>query len=384
MSNQLFETNQLENLLDAYLDFGVPELGELRDGYIVAKRSNNEMLVDIGAKSEGIIPGDEYDQLSDEQQEALTIGSEIRVCVINPEDDNGNIIVSHVRVAEQEDWLRAEELQKSQEPCEVKFIGCNRGGVLAQLGTLRGFIPASQLGQQHQINRQSSPIDQLRQLVGQSANVLVLESDPEQGRLIMSELSAEQMGRAEKRSTRIAELDEGGIYKGKVINVTDFGVFVDIGDIEGLVHASELSWKHIRKPQEAFAVGDEVRVSILSVDKDKQRITLSIKQTETNPWEIVEDLYAIGSLVEVTITQLTHYGAFARINDEYRLEGLLHISEMADEHVKTPGEVVKKGEMMTVRVIRIDIDQKQIGFSIKQVAAEQFVESDLVLEEATA
>lgn len=385
MTQEAF-ANNLESLLDDYLDFGVPQAGEIRNGFIVAHRSNNELLVDIGAKSEGIIPNDEFDQLSDSQRANLSVGNEIRVCIMNPEDDSGNIIVSHVKVAEQEDWILAQSHQESQEPCEVKFIGCNRGGILAQLGTLRGFIPASQLGSVHQINRQSSPIEQLRQLVGNTANVVVLEADREQERLIMSELAAEQKGRAARRAVRISELREGGSYNGRVINVTDFGVFVDIGDIEGLVHASELSWKHIRKPGDLYKLGDEVKVSILAIDTEKERITLSIKQTETNPWEVVEDLYPIGALVEVTVTQLAHYGAFARINDEYRLEGLLHISEMASDHIKSPGEVVKKGEILAVRIIRVDTDQKQIGFSIKQIAdgAEQDIDISALMDEAEA
>lgn len=370
------ELHPMESLLDAYLNFGVPKVGDIREGNVVARRSN-EVLVDIGAKSEGIIPGSELVDLSQDQKLDLSIGNSVRVCVMNTEDDHGHLVLSYLKVAEAEDWQVAQDLVESQEPSECRVIGHNRGGLLTKLGSLRGFIPASQLGADHQIKRNMPTDVQLKALVGETLAVKVLEADRDRERLILSELAADQETRESRRATRIAEIDEGAVYDGRVINLTDFGAFIDIGGIEGLVHLSEISWKHFKRPSDVLSVGDTVKVSVLSIDSEKQHINLSLKKQETNPWNEVEALYPIGKLVEVTITQLTRYGAFARINDDFRLEGLIHISELSDEHIKTPDEVVSKGQNATARIIRLDPSQRQIGFSIKQVFSEKYMELDL-------
>ena len=385
MSNKFSGNNSqsLDSLLDAYLDFGVPQAGELRDGYLIAKR-NNELLVDIGAKSEGIVPSSEVEQLSPEQQAALIIGSEIRVCVVDPEDENGNVVLSYLKVAEEQDWLQAEILQKSGEPCLCTIVAANRGGILAQLGSLRGFIPASQLATANQPRRANMAVEQLKKLVGKRLSLIVMEADRQQERLIMSEIAAEQRTKDEKRLGRFQEIKVGDLCDGEVINITDFGAFVDIGEIEGLVHTSELSWKHVRKASEVLKVGQKVRVSVIGIDEERKRITLSMKQVEINPWDEVTAIYQVGQLVEVTITQLTHYGAFARINDTYRLEGLIHISELSDDHIKAAADIVKKSQVLAARIIRIDSEQHQIGFSLKQVFSEKFMEIDLAVGAAAA
>lgn len=379
-NNVLTDMQSMEAMLDDYLSFGVPKAGDVREGYIVSSHPS-AVLVDIGAKSEGVISSDELDKLDKKQFQQLAVGNEIRVYIINPEDDSGNIIVSYLKVAEEEDWKKAVELKENAEPTNCAVIGHNRGGLLTRIGSLRGFIPASQLGHQHQIRRNNPADGQLRQLVGKELTVKVLEADQERGKLILSELAAEHEIRASQRSEKLATISVGDKFDGKVINVTDFGAFVDIGGIEGLVHLSELSWKHFSKPSDVVSIGDSVKVSILTVDEKNQRINLSIKQITDNPWQKAVELYPLNALVEVTITQLTRYGAFARINDEYRLEGLIHISELSNEHIKSPDEVVTKGQKVTVRIIRIDSDQKQIGFSLKQVFSDKYVELDLAMSE---
>ena len=371
----------LEALLDSYLGFGVPESGEIREGHIVAER-NGDLLVDIGAKSEGIIPHDEVNILSATQREELMADGPVRVCVVEPEDARGNIILSYLKVSEQEDWEKARGLVESQEICECEVVGYNRGGLLALLATLRGFIPASQLGYQNQLNRAESAESQLKSMVGKTVSIKVLEADQEKGRLILSEMAADKEARASNRAKRMEELAEGMTVEGHVINLTDFGAFIDIGGIEGLVHSSELSWKHVSRPNKVLSLGQEVKVKIIGIDADKQRVTFSMKQLEENPWARLSELYHEGQLLEVTVTQLTRYGAFARINDEFRLEGLIHISELSSDHIKAPDEVVRKGENLTARVIRLDGDNQQIGFSIKQVASEDFLEADLSAAES--
>ena len=371
----------LESLLDSYLGFGVPETGEIREGHIVAER-NGDLLVDIGAKSEGIIPHTEVNTLSKKQRAELQMGAPVRICVIEPEDARGNIILSYTKVTEQEDWTNAIKLAETQEIRECEVIGYNRGGLLAMLGSLRGFIPASQLGYQNQLNRAESAETQLKSMIGQTVNVKVLEADQGKGRLIISEMAADKEARAGNRAKRLSEIEEGQVVEGHVINLTDFGAFIDIGGIEGLVHSSELSWKHVSKPSKVLSLGQEVKVKVIGIDLEKQRITFSMKQLEENPWAQLAGIYEEGQLVEVTVTQLTRYGAFARINDEYRLEGLIHISELSDDHIKSPDEIVKKGDNMTARVIRLDGESQQIGFSIKQVTDEAYLESDLEAAQA--
>jgi small subunit ribosomal protein S1 len=193
----------------------------------------------------------------------------------------------------------------------------------------------------------------------------------------MSERAAAKESRAARRANLLESLQEGEIREGAVVNLTDFGAFIDIGGIEGLVHLSEMSWKRISNPAELVQLGDKVQVYVLSIDQERQRIALSMKRLEADPWSIVDELYQAGQLTEATITKLTKFGAFARLNDEYELEGLIHISEMSEERVNHPRDVVKPGDVVTVRIIRVDPEQRQLGLSLKQVASDKFLEADL-------
>lgn len=365
-----------DTLLDAYLSFDTPAVGEVRQGHVVANRGG-ELLVDIGAKSEGIIPATEYESLTPNQRQVLTVGNEVRVYVVNPEDDRGNIILSYLKVAEDDDWGKAEKHVQSGEVLTSEVTGFNRGGLLVRYGTLRGFVPASQLGFENRVNRGGNTEDQLKSLVGKPIHVKVLEVDRGRGRLILSELEADKLLRDHRRAKRLAELRPGETYEGTVINVTSFGAFVNIGGIEGLVHLSELSWKHVERPADFLKVGDKVRVAVLDINHERERINLSMKQVETDPWQDIYNIYQVGQLVEAIVTQLTQYGAFVQINDDYRFGGLVHISELSDAHVKSPQEVVRKGQTITARIIRIDEAQRQIGLSIKQVFSDKFMDIDL-------
>lgn len=365
-----------DTLLDAYLSFDSPAVGEIRQGYIVANRGG-ELLVDIGAKSEGIIPATEYESLTPYQRQTVSVGNEVRVYVVNPEDDRGNIILSYLKVAEDDDWTNAEKMIRSGEVLTSDVVGFNRGGLLVRFGTLRGFIPASQLGFDNRINRGGVAEEQLKSLVGKQISVKVLEADRNRGRLILSELEADKLLRDHRRAKRLAELHPGDVYEGTVINVTSFGAFVNIGGIEGLVHLSELSWKHVDKPGDMLKVGEKVKVAILDINQERERVNLSIRQVQSDPWQDIYSIYQIGQLVEATVTQLTQYGAFVQINDDYRFGGLIHISELSDAHVKSPQEVVRKGQTITTRIIRIDEAQRQIGLSIRQVFSDKFMDIDL-------
>ncbi len=371
-------SHPMDFLLDEELN--LPSAGEIRSGWVVSQR-NNEILVDIGAKSEGVIGGNEISDMDAETLDKLSVGNEIQVYIVNPEDNNGNIILSYAKAKEEEDWVKAVDFLESQEVCECKVVGFNRGGVLVDVGHVRGFVPNSQLRRDRHIQR-GDQIDKQRAmqaLVGQTLNAKIIEVNRERNRLILSETAASKEIREAQKAEIINNMEVGEVFEGQVVNLANFGAFVDIGGIEGLVHLSELSWKRVSKPSDVLKVGDTVKVSVLKIDHDRQRIALSIKRLEADPWTLIEDTYQIGQLFEATITRLTKFGAFARLNDDYQLEGLIHISEMAEDRVEHPREIVKVDDKVMVRIIRVDAEQRQLGLSLKQVASEKFMESDLAM-----
>jgi small subunit ribosomal protein S1 len=368
-------SHPMEFLLEEELN--LPTVGEIRKGWVV-EHQNNLILIDIGAKSEGMIDSQELATLDKETREKLAIGNEVAVYVSNIEDQDGNIIVSYSKALQEVDWQTANQLLESQDIHKSKVIGCNRGGLLVSLGLLRGFLPNSQINPRRFANRRPTN-EQLQKLIGEVVSLKVIEVDQERNRLILSERAATKEIREERRARLLDEIQEGDEYDGRVINLTNYGAFVDIGGIEGLVHLSELSWKRVSNPADILTVGEEVQVSVLSVDQERQRIALSIKRLEPDPWTLIDELYEEGQLIEANITRLTKFGAFARLNDQYGLEGLIHISELSDGHVEHPREVIKSSDNVMVRIIRIDPDQRQLGLSLKQVASAEYMEADFSL-----
>ena len=360
---------------DFYLD--LPQPGEIREGQVVAHR-DHEILIDIGAKSEGLISGSELEIMDAKARELFSVGNSVPVFIVNSEDRNGNIILSYAKAVEEEDWLKASELLENQEVHQSKIIGYNRGGVLIMLGQVRGFIPASQLSNQRRSSQRTGD-ERLRNLIGEEVTVKVIEVDRSRNRLILSERAAMKEIRAAKRKQILHDLKEGETRDGRVVNLADFGAFVDIGGIEGLVHLSELSWKRVNHPADLLEIGAEVKVYILGVDQERGRVALSLKRLEPDPWTKVKTLYKEGELVEATVTKLTKYGAFARLNDDFALEGLIHVSELSTEHVDMPQDIVESGQVVTARIIRIDPEKRQLGLSLKQVASAEYLEADLAM-----
>ncbi|MCA9961251.1 MAG: S1 RNA-binding domain-containing protein [Anaerolineales bacterium] len=358
-------------------ELNLPTAGEIRQGWVVSQQGN-EILVDIGAKSEGIIPNQEVEKLDKETRDLLSPGSEVLVFVVDPEDQNGNVILSYVKAAQEQDWQLAESLMNTQEVYEGPIIGFNKGGLLIRVGQLRGFVPNSQLELDRFSDRQITP-SQLQKMVGKSLGAKVIEVSKERNRLILSERAAGKELREAKRNRLLDSIQEGDAFDGRVVNLTEYGAFVDIGGIEGLVHVSELSWKRVKKPADILQVGDKVKVAVISVDQDKQRIALSMKRLEADPWSEIDKLYQEGQLIEATITKLTKFGAFARLNDDYELEGLIHISELSEDHVEHPREILKPSDVIMVRVIRIAPEQRQLGLSIKEVSSAKYIEADMAL-----
>ena len=255
--------------------------------------------------------------------------------------------------------------------------GYNKGGLIVRLGKVRGFVPASQLTTRRQRAQGEtlSGEDLRAQLVGQKLQLKIIELDRERNRLILSERAAMREWRRQQKAQLLADLREGDIRRGEVISLCDFGAFVDLGGADGLVHLSELSWRRVAHPSEVLKVGDEVEVYVLNVDRERKRIGLSLKRLQPDPWTQAVNKYTVGQLVEGTITKLVKFGAFARLSDD-DIEGLIHISELSDQHVTHPKEVVKEGDVLTLRVIRVDAQRRRIGLSLKQVASGEYAEAD--------
>ncbi|NLE83276.1 MAG: S1 RNA-binding domain-containing protein [Chloroflexi bacterium] len=354
----------------------IPTAGEIRDG-IIASLTDNQILVSIGAKSEGIISGKEFDAIPKEILATFEVGKAIPVYVITPEDHEGNLILSFARAVEEQSWIEAEELLKSGDSISSIVAGYNKGGLIVPLSTIRGFIPASQLGLSRRFNISgATPEEKFKEFVGEEVEVCVIEVDRQRQRLILSERAASTETRDMIRDKILEDLDEGSVRKGRVTSIADFGAFVNIGGADGLIHLSEMSWDRIDHPNELLKVGEEVEVKVISVDKDRRRIGLSLRALQPDPWNrYVADL-KIGQLVEGEITRLTNFGAFAKLNLPGDLEGLVHISELSDKRIDHPKEILKSGDVVTLRILKIEDKDHRIGLSLRRVDSPAYADMD--------
>lgn len=363
-SNATRNTETMASVNPAALEFKRVKYGDIVRG-VVALVHPNEVLIDIGAKTEAALAQRETEQLARKGFSDLPAGGEILVFVLVGDESEGNVIVSLEKAQAERDWLDAERLMQEQTTVEAQVVAYNKGGVIAALGQVRGFVPASQL---EVAARRSNELveDDLKDLVGKNLKFKIIEIDRARNRLILSERLAMREVRRGQKDRFFDELREGEIRTGTVASIADFGVFVDLGlGIEGLVHISELSWTKTGHPRDLVKVGDQVPVQVLGVDRDKNRVALSMKRLMPEPWSTVEDRYQVGQLVNGTITKLAPFGAFARVDD---LEGLIHISELADRRVNHPKEVVKEGDVLTLRVIKVEPARRRLGLSLKQVS----------------
>jgi len=369
------DSNSMEALLHED-DYGFRSLhrGQIVEGVIVQVRPN-ELLVDVGSKSEGVVMQRELDRLGADNLAEMKEGDTILVYVVSPEDKNGNVILSLSRAQVERDWREAQELFDASEIFPGKVAGFNKGGLIVRVGKVRGFVPASQIVSSPERRKNGSGQDFLSALVGQEMQIKIIEIDRSRNRLILSERAAQRELRKLHKEKLLSELQVDEVRDGQVISLCDFGAFVDLGGADGLVHLSELSWRRVSHPSEVLKVGDEVKVKVLNVDRERRRIGLSLKRLEPDPWSTVEDRYHVDQLVEGTVTKLVKFGAFARIFDD-DIEGLIHLSELSDERITHPREVVQEGDVRTLRVIRIDSDRRRIGLSLKRVASDDYLDVD--------
>ncbi len=373
------DVHPMEQLLqDSAYDLRELEVGEIIEGVIVGIAENGEVLVDIHAKSEGVIPSRDLDRVDAEIRENLKPGDKIFVQVVRPTSREGNAILSLSRALAEYDWQRAQELLESQEVFEGVVSGYNRGGVIVYLGKARGFVPASQLVSDEGKKQEDSD-DRFKDLVGKKLMLKVIEMDRSRNRLILSERQAMREYRRLQKEKLLNELQVGEVRKGVISSMAPFGAFVDLGGADGLIHLTELSWRRVQDPAEVVSIGDEVEVKVISVDRERRRIGLSLRQLQPEPWSVIHENYAIGQLVEGVITRLTSFGAFARIDDT--IEGLIHISELSDQRINHPKEVVKEGQRVTLRIIKIEPEKRRMGLSLKRVPEEEYAEIDWAPEE---
>ena len=377
------EAMTMEALLAAEgLEMDFPKRGDVRQGEITGI-TDQAVLVNVGAKSDGQIPLRELDRLPpEEREEVLQVGRRIPVYVVGF-DSHGAPRLSYLQALEAEDWERAERMKESGELYEGTITAYNKGGLVVRLGRLRGFIPLSQISRERRRALKSDrPDPSWKELIGQPIVARVLEVDRQRQRLILSERAAAREARELLKERVLSQLQVGDVRTGRVTSLTKFGAFVNIDGADGLVHLSEISWEHIDKPEDVLQVGQEVQVKVISLDPERKRIGLSIRQLQEDPWKTKASSLRVGQLVRATITRLEKFGAFARL--ENALEGLIHISELSEQRIEHPKEVVKEGDEVTLRIIRIDPEARRIGLSLRKVDTLAYADLDLQMALAEA
>lgn len=347
--------DEMNKLVDGTItDF---DEGDLVTGTVV-KIEHDEVLLDIGFKSEGVIPSRELSIRKDaDPSEIVAVGDTIEALVLQKEDKDGRLILSKKRAEYERAWIRVEEKYNGGENVEGEVIEVVKGGLILDIG-LRGFLPASLVDLRR--------VKDLDMYLGQTLEARVIEMDRNRNNVVLSRRVVLEESRKSEREEILSKLQKGMRLKGTVSSIVDFGAFVDLGGIDGLVHISELSWSHVNHPSEVVKVGDEVEVEVLDVDMSRERISLGLKQTQEDPWRKLVDSYPVGAIVEGTITKLVPFGAFVELGDG--VEGLVHISEMAKSHVEVPSQVTAPGETVKVKVMDIDLDRRRISLSMKAAA----------------
>lgn len=346
--------------------------GETVEGTVV-RVDPDEILVDIGLKSEGVIPQREF--LSETlEEEPLHVGDRTLVYVIQPEGSEGHAVLSLRRAHLERSWRDIEDLFNRGAMIEAPVVDHNKGGLIVDVKGVRGFVPVSQVLDLRNIARQDGESEEVAQTLaamnGRRLPLKIIEINRSRNRLILSERAAVQEQRTLRKDELIDQLQPGQVRRGVVSNLTNFGAFVDLGGADGLVHVSELSYNRVNHPSEILRVGQDVDVMVLSVDRDTKKIALSLKRAMPDPWTTVEEQYHVGQVVPATITKLAKFGAFAKVEDG--LEGLIHLSELTDQPVQDPAQVVQEGQPVNVKIIHINMQRRRLGLSVRQAANNQF------------
>jgi small subunit ribosomal protein S1 len=344
--------------------------GDLVEG-VVVKVDRDEVLLDIGYKSEGVIPSKELSIRHDvDPSEVVKVGDHIEALVLQTEDKEGRLILSKKRAQYERAWSRIEAIMREGGTIKGPVIEVVKGGLILDVG-LRGFLPASLV----ELRR----VRDLHPYVGQELEAKIIELDRNRNNVVLSRRAFLEESQSEGRKAFLESLKKGERRKGSVSSIVNFGVFVDLGGgVDGLVHVSELSWKHVEHPSEVATVGQEVEVEVLDVDLDRERVSLSLKATQEDPWREFERKNQTGEIITGQVTKLVPFGAFVRVGEG--VEGLVHISELAREHVESPEEVVQVGQQVRVKVVDVDVSRRRISLSIKRVGDEIAAEPEIQAE----
>jgi small subunit ribosomal protein S1 len=323
----------------------------------VVRVDKDEVLIDIGYKSEGVIPVSELSiRRSVNPADEVNIGDEIDALVMTKEDAEGRLILSKKRARFEMAWKRIEQAAESGEPVEGTVIEVVKGGLILDLG-VRGFLPASLVD----IRR----VQDLDEFMGQTLRCKVIELNRSRNNVVLSRRAVLEEERKEMRQAILDRLSPGDVVTGTISNIVDFGAFVDLEGIDGLIHISELSWSHVNHPSELLEIGQEVQVKVLDIDRERQRISLGLKQTQSDPWQQVVDMYDQGDVIEGKVTKVVTFGAFIEVVPG--VEGLVHISELAQHHVENPREVVTQGDTVRAKIIEMDPERRRLSLSLKRV-----------------
>ncbi len=362
----------MQSLMDRLeRDYRTPQRGEVLEGVIVSIDKDGA-LVDIGTKSEGLIPSHEL-QAAQELDGALKVGDEVVAYVVQSENRDGHVVLSLRRARAERGWRQVQKRFEENATIEAEVIDCNKGGLIVSVNGLRGFVPSSQVvgfRQTQASDKDKDEVDErLAAMVGKRIPLKVLEINRRRNRLILSERAATQEMRQRRKEELLNELEPGQVRHGRVSSICDFGAFVDLGGADGLVHISELAWSPTSHPSEVVSVGQEVDVQVLSVDREKKKIALSLRRAKPEPWSTVGSQYNVGDEVRAKITKLASFGAFARVQDG--VEGLIHISELSDARISHPKNVVKEGDELTLKIIRVEPERRRLGLSLRQVSQRQ-------------
>jgi small subunit ribosomal protein S1 len=328
--------------------------GDIIDG-VVVRVDPDEVLVDVGSKSEGVISSRELGTREAGTPD-LHSGDHIKVFVLQPENEDGNVVLSLRRARAESVWIKAQDQQVSGEMMDAEVREQNKGGLIVNILGLRGFLPTSQVSRTYSSN--------LQELVGQRIGVKILEVNRKRNRLIVSQKAAFDEDRARQRGELFEKLKIGDDIQGKVSGLTTYGAFVNLGAADGLIHISELSWDRVANVGDVLQVGQDVHVKVIKLDPETSRISLSLRQLGQDPWDHIEKRFPPGAIVEGEVTKIKKYGAFLQIGDG--IEGLLHISELAWEHVEHTEDVVQVGQKLRVRVLQADRSRRRISLSLKQ------------------
>jgi small subunit ribosomal protein S1 len=352
-----------EQYLEQDLDLDLPGRGDLREGVIVEIRPS-ELLVNVGSKRDGVVPQSDLARLDPDFVKNLHEGQTVDVVISKQPDDDGIFVLSMADALQQRDWVRAQELMDSGEITTHKVVGYNKGGLTVEFNHLRGFVPASHIVDMPRNLSEDQRRIELENRIGQSMRLKVIEVERRRRRLVMSESLAEREYQASRREELFKTLSVGDIITGEVRSLRPFGAFIDIGGADGLLHVSEIGWSNINHPREALEVGQTIDVQVIRIDSDNQRIGLSRKRLLANPWDSVEERYQPGDVVDTTITRIVDFGAFAEL--EPGIEGLIHISEIADIAVAEPLKTIRVGDHVQAKVLRVDRKRQRVGLSLRQ------------------